>query len=64
MKMVAAAKLKGFQGRMFQARPLGDQVAHMVSEIPAPVDADNKDLKMMVIPITSDRGLCGGVNRY
>ena len=30
MKMVAAAKLKGFQNRMFQARPLGDRVGHMV----------------------------------
>jgi len=62
MKMVAAAKLKGFQNRMYQARPLGDRVGHMVSEIPVPVDADDKDLKFMVIPITSDRGLCGGVN--
>jgi hypothetical protein len=35
----------------------------MVAEIPPPVEADNKDLKFLVVPITSDRGLCGGVNR-
>eukprot|EP00281_Chroomonas_sp_CCMP1168_P020316 CAMPEP_0206227760 /NCGR_PEP_ID=MMETSP0047_2-20121206/8799_1 /ASSEMBLY_ACC=CAM_ASM_000192 /TAXON_ID=195065 /ORGANISM="Chroomonas mesostigmatica_cf, Strain CCMP1168" /LENGTH=317 /DNA_ID=CAMNT_0053650941 /DNA_START=21 /DNA_END=974 /DNA_ORIENTATION=- len=62
MKMVAAAKLKGFQTRMFQARPLGESVSRMVAEIPEPVDADNKDLKYLLLPITSDRGLCGGVN--
>jgi ATP synthase F1 gamma subunit len=63
MKMVAAAKLKGFQTRMFQARPLGDAVSTMVSEIPESPDADsNKDLKYLLVPITSDRGLCGGVN--
>lgn len=33
MKMVAAAKLKGFQSRMFQARPLGDRVTNMVTAL-------------------------------
>jgi F-type H+-transporting ATPase subunit gamma len=62
MKMVAAAKLKGFQARMFQARPLGDSMNNMVAEIPPPPEGEEKDLKYMIVPITSDRGLCGGVN--
>eukprot|EP00960_Hanusia_phi_P013962 409959-Hanusia_phi.AAC.1 len=64
MKMVAAAKLKGFQGRMFEARPLGDTIEHMVQEIPAAPEEDvaAKDLTHLIVPITSDRGLCGGIN--
>jgi len=38
MKMVAAAKLKGFQTRMVEARPLGNQINFLVSQIPPPVD--------------------------
>jgi F0F1-type ATP synthase gamma subunit len=35
----------------------------MVAEIPPPAEGgDNKDLKFLLVPITSDRGLCGGVN--
>jgi hypothetical protein len=42
MKMVAAAKLKGFQNRMFQARPLGDRVGHMVRcPFPSPAGSRN-----------------------
>lgn len=46
-----------------QARPLGDSVSYMVSEIPPPPEGEDKDLKYLILPITSDRGLCGGVNR-
>jgi len=63
MKMVAAAKLKGFQTRMFEARPLGERVNYIVSQIPAANEEEAaKDLKHLLLPITSDRGLCGGVN--
>jgi hypothetical protein len=36
MKMVAAAKLKGFETRMRQARPLGERIGYMVDQIPQP----------------------------
>eukprot|EP00292_Cryptomonas_paramecium_P033579 CAMPEP_0113663720 /NCGR_PEP_ID=MMETSP0038_2-20120614/1316_1 /TAXON_ID=2898 /ORGANISM="Cryptomonas paramecium" /LENGTH=318 /DNA_ID=CAMNT_0000578813 /DNA_START=23 /DNA_END=979 /DNA_ORIENTATION=+ /assembly_acc=CAM_ASM_000170 len=64
MKMVAAAKLKGFQTRMVEARPLGDRINYIVSQIPpaAEGEATAKELKHILVPITSDRGLCGGVN--
>ncbi|KAJ1494015.1 hypothetical protein T484DRAFT_1766899 [Baffinella frigidus] len=38
MKMVAAAKLKGFQTRMIAARPLGEQINFLVSQIPPPAE--------------------------
>jgi ATP synthase F1 gamma subunit len=63
MKMVAAAKLKGFQTRMYEARPLGERVNYIVSQIPPANEEESaKDLKHLILPITSDRGLCGGVN--
>lgn len=64
MKMVAAAKLKGFQTRMMEARPLGETMARITSEIPAADEGDvaGADMTHMIVPITSDRGLCGGVN--
>lgn len=64
MKMVAAAKLKGFQTRMMAARPLGDAMTKILSEIPAPGDEEvaGADMTHLIVPITSDRGLCGGVN--
>jgi len=64
MKMVAAAKLKGFQTRMLEARPLGVSMAKITAEIPPADDADvaGADMSHLIVPITSDRGLCGGVN--
>jgi len=66
MKMVSAAKLKGDETRLALAKsfnlwttPLcGDPQVLSVSrfeEIPQ---------KTLIIPITSDKGLCGGVNSY
>lgn len=47
-----------------QARPLGATMARITSEIPAADEGDvaGVDMTHMVVPITSDRGLCGGVN--
>lgn len=49
---------------MMEARPLGDSMERITSEIPAPADDEvaGTDMTHMIIPITSDRGLCGGVN--
>eukprot|EP00293_Proteomonas_sulcata_P015461 CAMPEP_0184311066 /NCGR_PEP_ID=MMETSP1049-20130417/38073_1 /TAXON_ID=77928 /ORGANISM="Proteomonas sulcata, Strain CCMP704" /LENGTH=259 /DNA_ID=CAMNT_0026626073 /DNA_START=65 /DNA_END=844 /DNA_ORIENTATION=- len=65
MKMVAAAKLKGFESRMREARPIGDRIGYMVDQIPQPAegeDVSEGDIINLLVPITSDRGLCGGVN--
>jgi F-type H+-transporting ATPase subunit gamma len=63
MKMVAAAKLKGFQNRMMEARPLGTTMQRMTDEIPSADDeVAGSDMTHLLVPITSDRGLCGGIN--
>lgn len=67
MKLVSAAKLKGDQKRLDG----GKEFAQFVSSINEPdffhedeafdvSDAAGK--KTLIVPITSDRGLCGGVN--
>ncbi len=47
-----------------QARPLGESMARITSEIPPADEADvaGADMTHLIVPITSDRGLCGGVN--
>jgi len=57
MQMVAVSKLKGAQTRLEAARPLMGMVQEMTAHIEAPVSK-----KTTFIPITTDRGLCGGVN--
>jgi F-type H+-transporting ATPase subunit gamma len=67
MKLVSAAKLKGDQKRLDG----GKEFAQFVSSINEP-DFFNEDgafdvsnaagKKTLIVPITSDRGLCGGVN--
>lgn len=67
MKMVSAAKLKGDEQRLAAAKPYNA----WTGQITAPAEnMEELDLtgkfsgKTLVIPITSDRGLCGGVNNY
>eukprot|EP00287_Rhodomonas_sp_CCMP768_P010794 CAMPEP_0196733176 /NCGR_PEP_ID=MMETSP1091-20130531/12341_1 /TAXON_ID=302021 /ORGANISM="Rhodomonas sp., Strain CCMP768" /LENGTH=311 /DNA_ID=CAMNT_0042076533 /DNA_START=66 /DNA_END=1001 /DNA_ORIENTATION=- len=63
MKMVAAAKLKGFQTRMTEARPLGERVTFLVEQMPAALEEmAASETTNLLLPMTSDRGLCGGVN--
>ena len=64
MKMVAAAKLRAVQDKNELARPFTDGArdflepyAEVMDEIP---EADV--LKHVIVPITGDRGLCGGIN--
>lgn len=57
MQMVAAAKLRGAETRLKSARPLMNMVEEMTSFIEAP-----SDKKTTFVPVTTDRGLCGGVN--
>eukprot|EP01046_Picozoa_sp_COSAG06_P000541 COSAG06_NODE_15_length_35009_cov_18.895417_17_plen_318_part_00 len=64
MKMVAAAKLRAVQERNELARPFTDGAKdflepyeEVLAEIP-----EETVLKHVVVPITGDRGLCGGIN--
>ncbi|MDW7695714.1 ATP synthase F1 subunit gamma [Flammeovirgaceae bacterium SG7u.111] len=72
MKMVAAAKLRKAQDRILQMRPYAEKlngvlenISHSVkgSEINNPFE-DNRGEKnnVLIVVITSDRGLCGGFN--
>ena len=68
MKMVSAAKLRKAQDAIIQMRPYAKKLQEMLSNIVSNAEGDiNLDLaaerpveKVLVIVITSDRGLCGG----
>ncbi|HMO61496.1 MAG TPA: ATP synthase F1 subunit gamma [Ferruginibacter sp.] len=70
MKMVSAAKLRRAQDAITQMRPYAQKLQEMLSNIVSNTDGDlNLALaaerpveKVLVIVVTSDRGLCGGYN--
>ncbi|HEY4802604.1 MAG TPA: F0F1 ATP synthase subunit gamma [Paraburkholderia sp.] len=70
MEMVAASKMRRAQERMRAARPYADKVrdiaAHMSRANPEyrhPFMVENNDAKVAgVILVTTDKGLCGGMN--
>lgn len=70
MKMVSAAKLRRAQDSIIQMRPYAKKLQEMLSNIVSNADGDiNMALakeraveKVLIIVITSDRGLCGGYN--
>jgi len=66
MKMVSAAKLKGDENRLFAARPFNKWTHAICGEPKLIEDATFDELpqKTLVVPMTSDKGLCGGVNSY
>lgn len=70
MKMVSAAKLRRAQDAITQMRPYAKKLQEVLSNIVSDSDGD-VDLalaterpveKVLVIIVTSDRGLCGGYN--
>src|SRR5580704_5556820 len=72
MKMVSAAKLRRAQDAIIQMRPYASKLQEMLSNIVSGSSSDagmpladerNAD-RVLLIPITSDRGLCGGYNTY
>jgi len=70
MKMVAAARLRRAQERIEKARPYAEEMAVVLSNLAKRVHADSHPLltrrpvgKVMLIVVTSDRGLCGGFNQ-
>jgi F-type H+-transporting ATPase subunit gamma len=70
MKMVSAAKLRRAQDAITQMRPYAQKLQEMLSNIISKTDGDvNMALaterpveKVLIIIVTSDRGLCGGYN--
>lgn len=70
MKMVSAAKLRRAQDAITQMRPYAQKLQEMLSNIVSNSDGDvSMDLaaerpveKVLIILVTSDRGLCGGYN--
>jgi F-type H+-transporting ATPase subunit gamma len=70
MEMVAASKMRKAQDRMRHARPYGDKIrniaahlAHANTEYRHPFLVRREGVKDVgVIVVTSDKGLCGGLN--
>jgi len=70
MKMVAAAKLRRAQERMFAARPYAAGLREMLTSISTRVNVKKHPLlaereredKVLLIIVTADRGLCGAFN--
>lgn len=70
MKMVSAAKLRRAQDAITQMRPYAQKLQEMLSNIVSNTDGDTHIKlaeeraveKVLLIVITSDRGLCGGYN--
>lgn len=71
MKMVAAAKLRKSQERIHQMRPFAQKLNALLQNLSAAqVDADGdnwysaarEERKILIISVSSDRGLCGSFN--
>jgi F-type H+-transporting ATPase subunit gamma len=69
MKMVAAAKFRRAQQRMFELRPYADRMREGLTRLAGDLEADIHPLlavrprkNVEVLVITSDRGLCGAFN--
>jgi F-type H+-transporting ATPase subunit gamma len=69
MKMVSAAKLRRAQERMFAARPYAaalrqvlSSVATRVEELKHPLLEAREEQKILLLVVTSDKGLCGAFN--
>ena len=66
MKMVSAAKLKGDENRLLRASAFNSWTSAFADK-PYPVeDATYDELpqKCLLVPFTSEKGLCGGVNSF
>ncbi len=69
MKLVAAAKLRRAQENIEKARPYAIKLHEMISELALRADEEDHPLlavreprNVMLLVLTSDRGLCGGFN--
>jgi F-type H+-transporting ATPase subunit gamma len=69
MKMVAAAKLRRAEEAIVRARPYSDKMREVLLSLASRVDPTVHPLmesrevkKVLLVEVTSDRGLCGGFN--
>jgi F-type H+-transporting ATPase subunit gamma len=71
MEMIATAKLRRTQEQALAGRPYSDKITQVIADLAAEFAGDNaahpllekrKINKIAVVHITSDRGLCGGLN--
>ncbi|MEL7148317.1 MAG: ATP synthase F1 subunit gamma [Bacteroidota bacterium] len=70
MKMVAAAKLKRAQDKITQMRPYSERLSRVIQNVSAGISEDVENPyartssggRILLIVVTSDRGLCGGFN--
>jgi len=72
MKMVSAAKLKRAQDAIIQMRPYANKLTELLKNLSANVDSSDggvytqeREIKnVLLVTVTSNRGLCGGFNAY
>ncbi len=71
MKMVSAAKLKRAQDAVTKMMPYSQKLQEILTSLSSSLDAseniycsDREVQNVVIIPITSNRGLCGGFNNY
>tara|TARA_B100001540_G_scaffold247512_1_gene222936 strand:- start:629 stop:1492 length:864 start_codon:yes stop_codon:yes gene_type:complete len=70
MKMVSAAKLKRAQDAIVQMRPYANKLTELLENLSASLDSSDGGAyaqkrqvkKVLLVTITSNRGLCGGFN--
>ncbi|MGB5323285.1 ATP synthase F1 subunit gamma [Lutimonas sp.] len=70
MKMVSAAKLKKAQDAIVQMRPYSNKLTELLQNLSATLEGDDGGVytqqrevnKVLIVTITSNRGLCGGFN--
>ena len=70
MKMVSAAKLKKAQDAIVAMRPYANKLTELLQNLSATLDSDDGGVfteqrevkKVLIVAITSNRGLCGGFN--
>lgn len=70
MKMVSAAKLKKAQDAITAMRPYSDKLTELIQNLSGSIDGDTPNPytqqrpieKVLLVAITSNRGLCGGFN--
>lgn len=71
MKMVSAAKLKRAQDAVIRMRPYADKLHNILSNLSSSLDnsdnaysAQREINNVLIVVISSNRGLCGGFNNY
>jgi F-type H+-transporting ATPase subunit gamma len=69
MKMVAAAKLRRSQENLLQLRPYAEKLAQIMTNVGGSVNIQDNPYaqirpleKVLIVTITSNKGLCGGFN--